>query len=119
MPQEWPMVQQALVALLQACDDGLVQHTTDWLGHCKALIEADGAAAYGSITGAGEPVSWRGTLHTSVTHAAITVYGVVYAVPDEVVVAVVQQALQAHLPGSRAAPAPQQSHTGVVEWLER
>jgi hypothetical protein len=53
-----------------------------------------------------------------VCQATITLYGVVYAVPDEDVATVVRQALQAHLPDARSAPVLP-SHSGTVEWLER
>ncbi len=109
------MVQQVLAALLHACEQGLAQHHPEWLGHCKVLIEADGAAAYGSSTGAGEPVSWRGTLHMPVSQATITVYGVVYAVPDEVVAAVVRDAIRGKLPAAHPAPLPDQEQSGTLE----
>jgi hypothetical protein len=99
-PHDWSMVQSILAALLHACDDGLAQHTADWLGHCKALVEADGAAAYGSITGAGEPLSWRGSLPMPLRAATITLYAVVYAVPDAAVAVVVRDALATHLPAA-------------------
>jgi hypothetical protein len=115
LPQEWTEVQQVLAALLQDCERSLAQHNPHWLGHCKALVEAGGSAAYGSITGADEPLSWRGVLHEPASEATLTLYCVVYAMADETVEAAVQKALAAHLPDAIEAPASQTPSNASME----
>ncbi len=110
-PQDWDQIQRILALLLQYCEQVLAQHNATWLGHCKALVQADGGAAYGSITGAGEPLSWRGTLPEPVSETTITLYCVVYAVPEDLVVATVEAALNRYLPDAIVTPAPQPSQT--------
>lgn len=114
-PQDWTQVQQVLAALLQTCSSALAQHNPDWLGHCKALAEADRQAAYGSMTGADEPLSWRGALRGASSEVVMTLYAVVYALPDDVVEAAVRSALQTHLPDALPAP-PVQPTISVELW---
>jgi len=91
-------------ALLRDCDRLLAQYAPRWLGHCKVLAETAHGAAYASLTGAGEPISWSGTLPQHIDQAMITVYGAVYGASDEVVAAALDAAMASHLPDAVAAP---------------
>lgn len=104
-PQSWGQVEHILAQLLHHCERSLAQINASWLGHCKALVQADGSAAYGSVTGAGDPLSWRGVLREPVIHATITLYCVAYAVPEDTVVAAVETAINQYLPDAIEAPA--------------
>jgi hypothetical protein len=117
MPRNWPQIQELLGALLQSCEQALTQHNPHWLGHCKALVEAGGNAAYGSITGADEPLSWRGGLRAPVNEATITLYCVVYGMHDAAVETALIEALGIHLPDAREAPAPSTQASMPVEFI--
>lgn len=116
-PHSWSQIQQLLATLLQCCERSLAQHNPKWLGHCKALVEAGNDAAYGSITGADEPLSWRGILREPASEAVITLYCVIYAMPDGIVEMVVQETIQTCLPDAVEAPAPRQSPTDTLELI--
>ncbi len=115
-PQSWPAAQQLVEVLLHTCDQLISRHAPDWLGHCKALLEADGGCAYASLTAAGEPISWRGSLE-NIDALTLTLYGAVYGVPDAVLQTVVEQALQTHVPNARPMPPPEAHGSSTVELL--
>lgn len=79
--------------LLADCDAALRAELPDWIGHLKALLVTPGGAAYASLTGAGEPVTWRGALASPAEAAEVTLYAVVWGAPEPLVRAAVQAAL--------------------------
>lgn len=96
-PQSWPALQSLGEALLTACDAAVRPHAPTWLGHCKALFATGDQAAYASLTGADEPITWRGTLLPTAS-ATVTLYAVVYGADDATVTAAVDNALRIVLP---------------------
>lgn len=81
-PPAWPVLRQLAELTLRACAAKLAQVDPEWLGHLKLLLETGQGAAYCSITGAGEPLSWRGTVPTPVSPVTVTLYGVVWGMAD-------------------------------------
>jgi hypothetical protein len=68
----------------------------DWLGHLKILLEAAQEVAYVSITGADQAPTWRGTLTEPLIAVRITVYAVIWAMPDTAVAAIINATVQKH-----------------------
>jgi hypothetical protein len=93
-PRTWPELKAMAECLVTACDDALRRDHPDWLGHVKALVVTAEGAAYASLTGAGEPITWRGTLHEDAARADVTLYAVVWGVPEALVQTAVAEALQ-------------------------
>jgi len=79
--------------LLAGCDARLRETVTDWIGHVKVLIATLEGAAYASLTGAGEPITWAGTLKNPAAQATVSLYAVVWGVSDEVVARAVEEAI--------------------------
>jgi hypothetical protein len=98
-PRAWPELKALAERLVMACDTALRHDHPDWLGHVKTLVVTAEGAAYASLTGAGEPITWRGTLHQPATRAEITLYAVVWGAPERLVQAVVAEALRAEWQG--------------------
>lgn len=94
VPRDWPMLRQLIEELTQDCAQHITAAAPEWLGHLKTLIVTDEGAAYASITGAGEPLTWRGALSLPASAATITLYAVVWALDDATVTAAVEAALR-------------------------
>jgi hypothetical protein len=92
-PRAWPELRQLAETTLHACAASLARHTSEWLGHLKLLLESEHGAAYCSITGAGERLSWRGALPEPASRVTVTLYGVVWGMSDSAVAAAVDAAL--------------------------
>ena len=116
-PHSWSQIQQTLARLLQCCQRSLAQQNSNWLGHCKAMVQAGNDAAYGSIAGADEPLLWRGMLREPASEAIVTLYCVVYAMPDDLVETVVQGTIKTCLPDAVEVPTPQQQQTNRLELI--
>lgn len=100
-PRSWPALQQLVAALLATCDLLIAARAPGWLGHCKALISTPDGSAYASITGADEPLSWRGSLAHGLAPDAplrLTLYCIAYGPDDATMAEVVERALAEHLP---------------------
>lgn len=103
-PQPWPALQQLAEALLVAINADLIRSAPHWLGHCKLLVETDRGSAYASLTGADEPISWRGTLTGPFGQIGLTAYGVVYGATDQAVAAAINRALADLVPHAEDWP---------------
>jgi hypothetical protein len=86
-------VYQQIETLLQAIDQLLQKSSQDWVGHVKILILNGAETAYGSITAAGDPARWSGTLTTPLHQAEVTIYAAIYTLTDAQVAAAVDQGL--------------------------
>jgi hypothetical protein len=93
-PRSWPELRALAEGLLAACDAALRPELPDWIGHLKALVATPEGAAYASLTGAGEPVTWRGALAQPTRRAEVTLYAVVWAAPEPVLQAAVDAAME-------------------------
>ncbi|MEN9933692.1 MAG: hypothetical protein RLZZ387_271 [Chloroflexota bacterium] len=93
-PREWPELRRLAEGLLAECDERLRAELPDWIGHVKALVATGEGAAYASLTGAGEPVTWRGALGSPAARATVTLYAIVWAAPEELARAIVDAALE-------------------------
>lgn len=107
-----------IAALLHTCDELIRRHAPPWLGHCKALIETPHGNAYASITGAHEPLSWRGAIPPSSEQPMVTVYCVAYGVTNEQMAEIVDQVVAEHLPGATDV-VPAQVEQITLEWETR
>jgi hypothetical protein len=96
----------AVEALLRDCNRRLIELSPGWLGHCKALIEGGDGSAYASLTGADQPITWRGQLHGSASEATLTLYCAVYGLDDTAIEGAVTAVIAHHLPDAIDVPAP-------------
>ena len=92
-PRHWPELRALAEGLLAACDGRIGAEQPDWIGHVKALVATEEGAAYASLTGAGEPVTWRGALARPAARAEVTLYAVIWAAPEALAQAAVSGAL--------------------------
>jgi hypothetical protein len=80
--------------LLAACDGRLRAELPDWLGHIKCLVATPSGAAYASLTGAGEPVTWAGGIREASPRATVTLYAAVWGAGGTLVAEAVEKALE-------------------------
>ena len=92
-PRAWGELRALAERLLAACDARLARELPAWVGHVKALVVTAEGAAYASLTGAGEAITWRGALARPAARAEVTLYAVVWAADEALVRAAVEAAL--------------------------